>query len=420
MQRLAIIGTGIAGMSAAYFLKDQYDISVFEKNDYIGGHTNTVTVDHNGETASFDTGFMVFNFQTYPLLVKLFKKLDVPIKKTDMSFSVQNKETGLEYTGSGINGLFAQRKNLFKPSHYKFLLEIDRFNKMANEIATLEDYDNISIADFIKKYDFKHRMLEDYLIPMSSAVWSTPPEKMLDFSMYSLIRFFKNHGFLGLDTQYQWWTVEGGSFSYRDKLISSFEHKIQTGQKVKTISRNNGKCLITFESGLTEQFDKVIIAAHSDQAYNMLEQPTSLETEILPNFKYQKNLATIHTDTAVMPKNRLCWSSWNFCYNPNKEGKLLPSTIYYMNMLQGVSDKNDYFVSINGAKDVNPDNIIRQIEYHHPIFDTTTFRLQNRFAELNQEGPIHFVGAYQANGFHEDGIRSAFELCRILLGRDPL
>lgn len=420
MQRLAIIGTGIAGMSAAYFLKDHYDITVFEKNEYIGGHTNTVTVDHNGEQVAFDTGFMVFNFQTYPLLVKLFKRLDVPIKKTDMSFSVQNKETGLEYTGSGINGLFAQRKNILRPSHYKFLLEIDRFNKMANEIAELEDYENISIGEFIKKYNFKHRMLEDYLIPMSSAVWSTPPEKMLDFSIYSLIRFFKNHGFLGLDTQYQWWTVVGGSFAYRDKLISSFKHKIQVNQAVEKISRVGDKCHLTFKSGLTEQFDKVIIAAHSDQAYTMLSEPNSLEAEILPHFKYQKNLATIHTDKSVMPKNRLCWSSWNFRYNPSPDGKLLPSTIYYMNMLQGVSEKNDYFVSINGAEDVAKDKIIRQIEYHHPIFDTKTFQLQNRFKELNQKGPIHFVGAYQANGFHEDGIRSSFELCRTLLGRDPL
>ena len=175
---------------------------------------------------------------------------------------------------------------------------------------------------------------------------------MLDFSIYSLIRFFKNHGFLGLDTQYQWWTVEGGSFNYRDRLIDSFKHKIHTNQPVKTVSRFEDRCIVTFESGLTEQFDKVIIATHSDQAYKLLQQPNSLESEILPNFKYQKNLATIHTDSGVMPKTRQCWSSWNFRYKPSPDGKLLPSTIYYMNKLQGVSQKSDFFVSINGADDI--------------------------------------------------------------------
>ena len=184
-KRAAIIGTGIAGMSAAYFLKDDYDITVYEKADYVGGHTNTLSFDHQGEKAVFDSGFMVFNFETYPLMVKLFEKLDVPIIKTDMSFSVQNKQTGLEYTGTGINGLFAQRRNLFRWKHYKFLWEVDRFNKLANDIALMDDYENISIAEFVEKYQFKHRMLEDYLIPMSSAVWSTPPEKMLNFYLFS-------------------------------------------------------------------------------------------------------------------------------------------------------------------------------------------------------------------------------------------
>lgn len=417
-ERVAIVGTGIAGMSAAYFLKDKYDIIVFEKNDYIGGHTNTVDVENNGEKVSFDTGFMVFNFKTYPLLCQLFKELNIEIKKTDMSFSVQNKETGLEYTGSGINGLFAQRKNLLKPKYYKFLMEVDRFNQLANELAVSDqDYQNISIADFVKKHQFKNRMLEDYLIPMSSAVWSTPPNKMLDFPIYALIRFFKNHGFLGLNTQHQWYTVVEGSRQYRDKIIQSFQHKIRVNSPVKLISRIDNQVIVTLESGLTEKFDKVVLACHSDEAYQMLESPTSLEAEILPHFKYEKNIATIHTDTTVMPKNRMCWSSWNFAYKPQPDGRLTPSTIYYMNQLQGVSEKNDYFVSINGQDDIAPEKIINTINYTHPLFDTKTFEMQPRIPEINQNGPVYFIGAYQFNGFHEDGLRSSHRLCSHLLNQ---
>lgn len=422
-KRVAIIGTGIAGMSAAYFLRNDYDLSIFEKNDYVGGHTNTLTFEHDQKAAIFDSGFMVFNFETYPLLIKLFEELKVPITRTDMSFSVQNKLTGLEYTGSGINGLFAQRRNLLRPAHYRFLAEVNRFNKLANRIAELDNYENISIKEFIDKYQFKHRMLEDYLIPMSSAVWSTPPEKMLDFSIYALIRFFKNHGFLGLDTQHQWYTVKGGSFQYRDRLIDSFKDRIKTSCGVKKVIRqngvgeNSGKVLIQTDKQGSESFDLVIIATHSDQAYAMLDQPTPLETEILPFFQYEQNIATIHTDSGVMPRNRSCWSSWNFSYNPSNDGRMKPSTIYFMNKLQGVSDIQDYFISINGQHDMQPHSILKTIEYQHPVFNTDTFKLQSRFDELNASGPIYYVGAYQANGFHEDGLKSSFDLCSRLLGR---
>ena len=424
-KRAAIIGTGIAGMSAAYFLKDDYDITVYEKSDYVGGHTNTLTLRNQGETAVFDSGFMVFNLQTYPLLVKLFKQLEVPTIETDMSFSVQNKQTGLEYTGTGINGLFAQRRNLFRLNHYKFIWEVNRFNELANNIATMNDFENLSIADFIERYGFKHRMLEDYLIPMSSAVWSTPPEKMLNFSIYSLIRFFKNHGFLGLDTQYQWYTVKGGSFEYRNRLVKEFEDRILLNSPVLNIKResnatSSSNVSVTTKSGQTSTFDIAVIAAHSDQAYAMLDEPTELESQILPFFKYHKNIATIHTDNSVMPRTKSCWSSWNFVYQPCENGSLKPSTIYYMNQLQGVSDKHDYFVSINGENDMSPDSVLQTIEYHHPVFNTDTFKLQKRFSELNSDGPIYYVGAYQANGFHEDGLKSSYDLCSSLLGRNLL
>jgi uncharacterized protein len=241
MEKLAIIGTGIAGMGCAHFLQKKYDLTLFEQNDYIGGHTNTIAVAEDGKDVFMDTGFMVFNFETYPNLVKLFADIKAPIKKTDMSFSVQYKPTGLEYCGSGINGLFAQRKNIFNIKYIKMLMEISRFNKVSLEIIDNAAYENHSLQEFIKEFNFSEEMLWKYLVPMSSAVWSTPMDKMLDFPALTLIRFFKNHGFLGLNTQHQWYTLENGSESYKKILINPFKDKIRSSNAIVKVSKNNDK-----------------------------------------------------------------------------------------------------------------------------------------------------------------------------------
>lgn len=414
MQKLAIIGTGIAGMGCGHFLHKKYELSIFEQNNYVGGHTNTVSVEEDGNLVYMDTGFMVFNFETYPNLCKLFDEIKAPIKKTDMSFSVQYKPTGLEYCGSGIDGLFAQRKNIFSISYIKMLMEISRFNKVSLQIINDENYKNHSLAQFIKEFKFSEEMLWKYLVPMSSAVWSTPMDKMLDFPALTLIRFFKNHGFLGLNTQHQWYTLDKGSESYKEILIKPFKDKIRINSPVTKVSRNGEKAIVHLQDGTQQEFDKVIFASHADQSLKLLSNPTADEQRLLSPFKYQKNIATVHTDESVMPKTKKTWSSWNYRIE-NINGELLPTTIYWMNSLQGVSKKKNYFVSINAFPgSIAKDKLIKEIEYEHPLFDVPAINAQKSLSLLNEKGPLYFCGSYFNYGFHEDAFASAVKLCQLL------
>jgi predicted NAD/FAD-binding protein len=412
----AIIGTGIAGMGCGHFLHASSELTFYEQNDYVGGHTNTVTVDEDGKPVYVDTGFMVFNYQTYPNLCKLFAEINAPVKKTDMSFSVQHLPSGLEYSGSSVNHLFAQRKNIFNLRYIKMLMQIGRFNKESIKILDDPKYANYSIGQYVAEFGFGEDLLWKYLVPMSSAVWSTPMEQMLDFPAVTLIRFFKNHGFLGLDTQHQWYTLEKGSQSYREILIKPFKDKIHTSRKAVKITRENGKVTVHAADGTSQVFDRVIIATHGDQALNLLAQPTADEQHLLANFKYQYNKATLHTDESVMPKAKLAWSSWNYSIKMNNN-KLEPTTIYWMNQLQGVSDQKNYFVSINPHDNIDPKKIIREIDYEHPLFDVPAINAQAELHKLNQDGPVYFCGSYFKYGFHEDAFASAVNLCSQLLGR---
>lgn len=415
MQKLAIIGTGIAGMGCAHLLQHTYDITLFEKNNYVGGHTNTVSVDEDGQPVYMDTGFMVFNFETYPNLCRLFEEIKAPIKKTDMSFSVQYVPTGLEYCGSGLNGLFAQRKNIFNIGYIKMLMEITRFNKISVEILDKPEYAHYSLAEYIREFKFSEDMLIKYLVPMSSAVWSTPMDKMLDFPAVTLIRFFKNHGFLGLNTQHQWYTLHNGGQAYRELLIKPFKDRIRLNNGVaKVLRTESGNVLVTLADGSSELFDKVIFASHANETLSMLAKPTADEQRLLSVFNYEKNIATVHTDESVMPKNKRTWSSWNYRIE-EQNGKQIPTTIYWMNQLQGVSDKKNYFVSINAIpKSVNPSALIKEIEYEHPLFDVAAVKAQNELHLLNESGPLYFCGSYFKYGFHEDAYKSAVDLCKAI------
>lgn len=399
-------------MGCAHLLQHRYALTIFEKNNYIGGHTNTVSVEEDGKPVYMDTGFMVFNFETYPNLCQLFEEIKAPVKKTDMSFSVQYMPTGLEYCGSGLNGLFAQRKNIFSPGYIRMLMEITRFNKISVEILDKPEYANHSLADYIKEFKFSEEMLLKYLVPMSSAVWSTPMDKMLDFPAVTLIRFFKNHGFLGLNTQHQWYTLQNGSQAYREILIKPFKDKIQVNNAALSVKRlPGGKALVTTANGLQQEFDKVIFAAHANETLSMLSEPTADEQRLLSVFHYEKNKATVHTDESVMPKNRRTWSSWNYRIE-ERNGKQVPTTIYWMNRLQGVSDRKNYFVSINAIPgSVAPEKLIREIDYEHPLFDVAAIRAQDELHQLNASGPLYFCGSYFKYGFHEDAYKSAVDLC---------
>lgn len=424
LQKLAIIGTGIAGMGCGWFLHKDYDLTVYEQNDYVGGHTNTVSVDEDGTPVHFDTGFMVFNHVTYPYLTKLFEQLGVATKKTSMSFSVQHVPTGLEYCGSGLSGLFAQRKNMFSPKFIRMLLQISKFNKEANRIvlqndAAVKGLNEMTIADFCRLHRLGEDFLHKYLVPMSGAVWSTPPVKMLDFPAETLIRFFYNHGFLGLDTQHQWWTVTGGSKNYRDRIIVPFKEKILVNNAALSVRRENGKAFVKSKDGQERAFDKVIFACHGDEAYRLIENRSADEERLLSCFHYQENKATVHTDDSLMPKAKKAWSSWNYRI-AGKGRDEAPSTIYWMNSLQGVSDKKNYYVSINEAGEADPKKIIREIDYTHPLFDLKAMEAQKELPLLNERGPLYFCGSYFRYGFHEDALMSAVQLCEGILKRQVL
>ncbi|MBI2270024.1 MAG: FAD-dependent oxidoreductase [Bacteroidetes bacterium] len=411
MESLAIIGTGIAGMTCAHYLHKKYNITIYEKNNYVGGHTNTITVDEDGTQIYIDTGFMVFNHATYPLLTKLFKDLNVPTKPTSMSFSVQHMPSGLEYSGSGLNGLFAQRKNIFSRKYISMLGQIARFNTESVKILDDPTYQDHSIEEYIKEMKYGDDMLWKYLIPMSSAVWSTPMDKMLQFPAVTLIRFFKNHGFLGLNTQHQWYTVVNGSKTYSDIIIEPFKNSIEVNNATVQLGRTNGKAIVITKNGTKKEFDKVILACHGDEALQLLAQPTLQELQLLQPFKYQKNTATLHTDHSVMPKLKRVWSSWNYRI---EQKTLHPSTTYWMNNLQHVSKSKDYFVSINDPGNIDEKKIIKRIDYTHPLFDVAAIKAQKELSLLNAMGPIYFCGSYFRYGFHEDALWSANKLCQKL------
>lgn len=415
MQKVAIIGTGIAGMGAAHFLQKEYDITLFEKNSYVGGHTNTVTVDEAGTQIHIDTGFMVFNQVTYPNLIRLFKELDAPTKKTSMSFSVQHVPTGLEFSGSGLNELFAQRRNIFNPRFIRMLLQINRFNEECGEVLTDPRYAGMTLAEYIKEKKFGDDFLYKYLIPMSSAVWSTPIDQMLDFPAFSLVRFFTNHGFLGLKTQHQWYTLHNGSQAYREILIRPFRDRIVVNAPVVRVERHEHSATVILKNGERAEFDKVIFASHADETLAMLAQPTDEERRLLSPFRYQENIAVLHTDASLMPKAKLAWSSWNYRIDQTKDSGLSPSTIYWMNSLQQVSEKKDYFVNINGEGLVDPSTVLKRIVYTHPVFTVASQDAQKELHMLNRTGPLYYCGSYFKYGFHEDAFTSGLELSRLLL-----
>jgi len=426
MKQLAIIGSGIAGLGSAWFLHRDFELTVFEADDHIGGHTHTVTVDEAGRAVPIDTGFMVFNHITYPHLTRLFQTLDVPAKRTDMSFSVSHGPRHLEYSGTDLNHLFAQRRNLLKPSFYRMLASIDRFNREA--LIALNDpaIRSLTLADYVQRGAYGEDFLQLYLIPMSSAVWSTPPEEMLEFPAASLLRFFHNHGFLGLHTQHPWWTVTGGAKTYVEKLTAPFRDRIRLRKPALRVRRiRGGRIEVNTDDG-AHLFDKVILACHPPTALRLLgEDATNAERRLLAPFRYQPNTATLHTDEAVMPRTRLAWSAWNYRIDTplSPATGLRVSTHYWMNRLQGVSDHTNYFVSINGAHAVNPAKILRTISYEHPLFDLAAAKAQTEIPALNTAAKNHtetyFAGAWQRYGFHEDGLLSAVNLATQLLGRDP-
>ena len=422
-KRIAIVGSGISGMASAWFLHRDHEVTVFEKDDRVGGHSNTVMVEENGGQVPIDTGFMVYNEVTYPLLTRLFRELEVFTKPTSMSFSVQHRNDGLEFNGGSLNLLFGQRRNLLNPRYWKMLMQINRFNRETVEELREPAFGDMTLRDYVKARSYGDDFLRWYLSPMAAAVWSSPPERIEEFPARTLMRFWHNHGFLGLDTQHPWRTVSGGSRCYVEKLVKPFAHRIRRGAGVDSILRlSDGTSRLAFSDGTQEDFDLVVIAAHGDQACRMLGDPTPLESDLLVRFPYQRNEAVLHTDKRFMPKTRRCWAAWNYRIERGTDGTNRYSTHYWMNELQGVSDRESYFVSINPSSPPSEASIKKRLAYEHPLFDLESVTAQNRLPELHRAGRDtgrFFCGAWQRYGFHEDGLWSAVNVCTEILGRSP-
>ena len=403
--RIAIVGTGISGLLAANLLSREHEVSVFEANDYLGGHTNTIDVETEGGPVAVDTGFIVFNEWTYPRFIGMIEGLGVAWHDSDMSFSVRCDRSGLEYNGTSLDTLFAQRRNLFRPSFLGMIREILRFNREAPALLDAEG-DDPSLGDYLAREGYSSSFVENYLVPMSAAVWSTPPGRMGEFPARTLIRFFENHGFLSVDERPTWRVITGGSKSYIGPLSEPFAERVRLSCPVEQIERRAHEVLVrTRGANEAEPFDHVVIATHSDQALRMLADPSVAERDILGAIPYQANRAVLHTDASVMPRTPRAWASWNY-HRPREQGDALTVT-YWMNLLQGLRTRDNYFVTLNPAAEIDPSRVLRSIHYEHPLFTREAVAAQARRGEISGVRRTSYCGAYWYYGFHEDGVRSA-------------
>ena len=402
--KIAIIGGGISGNMAAYQLHKNHDVTLFEANDYIGGHTHTHDIDYDGSRLTIDTGFIVFNYKTYPHFVALLEELGVDVQASDMGFGVKNEVSGLEYSGSTLNSLFAQRGNLARPGFYRMLLDVMRFNRDAYR-QSHDLSEDVTLGDFLKAGKYGQSFIEQYIIPMGAAIWSTIPKQMHDFPARFFIRFFHNHGLLNIQDRPTWYVIKNGSREYVKPLTEAFNDRVKLSAPVEKIRRFATHVEIHARGSAVENYDAVFIAAHADQALNMLDKPTRLEEEVLGAFPYQRNEAVLHTDTSLLPRRRLAWAAWNYLI-PEQKNDLVTLT-YNMNILQGLSSKEQFLVTLNNHDTIDSDKIIKRIDYDHPVFTPGSVTAQMKHAEVNGTLRTWYCGAYWRNGFHEDGVVSA-------------
>lgn len=403
--KIAIIGSGIAGNTLAYHLNKTHDITVFESGSHIGGHTHTHRITHEGKVFNVDTGFIVFNDRTYPNFNALLDELKVEWRNSEMSFSVKNEKSGLEYNGTSLNTLFAQRRNLLKPSFYRMIKDILRFNKTSLEL--LADGSEIKLGDYLKHHHYSQQFITQYIVPMGSAIWSTEARQMLDFPARFFVRFFHHHGMLTVNNRPQWRTIVGGSARYAEALTASFKHKIRLDTPIESVRRLKDTVSIKPINGNEESFDWVFMACHSDTALSLLDDATDAEREILGAIPYQENSIYLHTDAIVMPKRKLAWAAWNYHIAHQPSDRV--AVTYDMNILQGLVSKEHLFVTLNHTHDINPAKVIKRLTYHHPVYTLAGAAAQARHAEISGVNRTCYAGAYWRNGFHEDGVVSALE-----------
>ena len=407
--KIAIIGTGISGLTSAYLLSKEHSVHVYEAKDYIGGHVYTLPVHLNGTSYEIDTGFIVFNDRTYPNFNKLLNQINVLSQPTSMSFSVKCETTGLEYNGTSINGLFAQRLNLLKPSFLLMVKDILRFNRDA-KIFLNDSVEEITFGEFLKRGGYSNSLKNNYALPMASAIWSAKSKVIENANFRFFAQFFENHGMLNVNDRPQWRVIKGGSKQYTLKLIESFKNNIRINSPVDKIIRKNEGIEVVFNKQQKELYDRVIIGTHSDQALKMIENPSHEEREILSAIPYQTNVAHMHWDCSVLPKQKNAWASWNY-FKPNKL-KDETTVTYYMNMLQSLNIPRNVCVSLNMEEHIDPKKIYKKIIYQHPVFTSEAILAQKRHKEIDGVNKIHFCGAYWGSGFHEDGVISALSVCK--------
>jgi predicted NAD/FAD-binding protein len=431
--KIAVVGAGISGLTAAYVLSPKHDVTVFEASHRLGGHTATKDVHFEGRDYAIDTGFIVFNDWTYPNFQKLLAQLDVDSKPTDMGFSVCCEKTGLEYSGTNLNTMFAQRSNIFSVKHWCMIRDILRFNKEAlPDVESGGRYLEMTLDEYLQQKKYSKRFTDKYLIPMGAAIWSASTSVMKSFSLHFFVHFFRNHGLLSVSKRPQWRVIDGGSRAYIEPLSQRFKDNIRLDSAVKSIKRNVDGVLIETIHGLSECFDQVIIAAHSDQALAMLSDASVEETKLLSAIPYQKNEVVLHTDISLLPKRRSTWSSWNYRIadqqtasdndihlansgdsdTPIKKilDNKLPVLTYDMNILQSIESDTTFCVTLNKTDAIDPDKILGTYFYDHPVFSRDSVAAQEQWETINGVNKTWFCGAYWANGFHEDGVLSALRV----------
>lgn len=412
-QRIAVIGAGVSGLTAAWLLSDRHDVTVFEAGNYAGGHTNTKLVNAGGRDWPVNTGFIVFNDWTYPNFIRLMNRLGVASEESDMSFSVDSPANGLQYNGTSLNTLFAQRKNLVNLPFLKMVREILRFNRQTRadlEAGVLDDRE--TLGAYLDRHGFSRYFRNYYIVPMGSAIWSAPEVVLERFPIRFFLQFFNNHGMLSVDDRPQWRVISGGSATYVERMMDRLQEQTWLNSPVESVTREEDGVTLTVQ-GKAYRFDQVIFGCHSDQALAMLKDPTERETEILSAIPYQDNDVVLHTDSRLLPSNRRAWAAWNY-YIPQRPDQPV-SVTYNMNILQNFHDAPETFcVTLNRSQDIDPARVIERYTYAHPVFSLEAVAAQQRYGEIGNQNRTHYCGAYWFNGFHEDGVRSALRVTEAL------
>lgn len=409
--KIAVIGGGVAGVTASYLLQRRHSVTLYEKNDYVGGHTHTIVIEDGSDAGTpVDTGFIVLNDRTYPLFSRFLSQLKVPLRKTQMSFSYNCLQTGLQYASSNFNTIFAQRLNLLRPSFWHMLLGITRLNSKTRQKLQKGELEGLSLGDYLERERFSQKLIEAYLIPMAAAIWSTPDVKMMDFPAEAFFRFFENHGLLTLTDQPQWYVVAGGSHAYVKVFLDNFTGQALTNHGVTSVRRTDSGPIVRFDDGREEPYDRVVIAAHANEAYRMLADPSPDETRLLSPWQYANNHTVLHTDISLLPFNRRAWASWNYMREREIESGSPVTVTYHMNRLQNLKTENNYCVTLNPVKPIPGKYIIREIEYTHPMFTFDALKTQQDLPVLNGQNNTCFCGSYFGYGFHEDAVRSAVKV----------